>query len=125
MADYDEVLPERATVPCKTCNMTADGVHKITPAPAYWQCPDCGGVRFRPARAGDTIEVPCHWCGSIEQGRVNVSPVRSIPCPARRHPKRVLLAEDPTPTFQVCDFDDDAKQQPRGWRHRGEVVSDG
>ena len=119
MADYDEVLPERATVPCETCNMTADGVHKITPAPAYWQCPDCGGVRFRPARAGDTIEVACPECygGWVPM----VGPC--LRCGAPDLPRgsgtlRVLLTEDPR---ALSEF---GKDEIVAWRHVGTVVSD-
>ena len=124
---YDEVLPERATVPC-----TGDAGRR-------WSAGDCPSshlgeddrhVALVPARAGDTIEVPCPECGGSGwiDGPCLLDGCEDTVCRTcssddyNRWPGtlRVLLTEDPAPKHVAYEPLGDAYEA--GWRHVGTVT---
>lgn len=105
---YDEVLPERATVAGATSyvDISAGEVVEV-------------GRTQRPARAGDTIEVPCpgradrHWpCDMDEDVHDRCDGSGTL---------RVMLTEDPHMCLDVIAGDRPQQASLRGWRHVGEV----
>lgn len=106
---YDEVLPERATV--RGPRYDAAGFQIIPPPDGF------------PARAGDTIEVPCPTCGGGGEGNWldrDLPFVVCNPCDGSGT-LRVRLTEDP---WCWCGDPEDHRLCCDGWRHVGEAVTD-